>query len=378
MDLNAAVADLVHRQIADGRQIGVQVAAYRHGVPILDVAAGTMGSNDARAVQSDSLFLSFSSTKGPAALVLHQLADGGLLDYNEPVATYWPEFAQHGKANITVAQAMSHQAGLHAMPSPFHTDHLTDWDAALDRTAAATPAWEPGTATGYHAVTYGWIVGGIVRGITGRHFRDVAQELIAEPLGISDEFYVGIPDEPSVVDRLTTLAIVAAGDGLPIPEDSAFYAAMPKAMWPHYNSMEVRRACMPAANGHFTARALARMYGALANGGVIDGVTLVSPQQIALMQTVQTRDVDLVLATPIPKSTGFMLGGPIVNLAGETVHGPPGPRTSAFGHAGAGGSIGFADPELGLGVGVTVNKMAFPMPGEGVTLEICDLIRSAL
>jgi CubicO group peptidase (beta-lactamase class C family) len=378
MDISAATLDLLHRQIGGGHQIGVQVAAYRYGEQILDVAAGTMGPDDERTVQSDSLFLSFSSTKGPAALVLHQLADRNLLDYDKPVATYWPEFAQHGKANITVAQAMSHQAGLHAMPSPFDVEHLTDWDAALARTAAATPAWEPGTATGYHAVTYGWIVGGIVRGITGRHFSDVAREFIAEPLGIADEFYVGIPDTPSVTERLTTLDIVAAGDGLPIPDDSAFYAAMPKAMWPHFNSMDVRRAAMPAANGHFTARALARIYGALANGGVIDGHALVTPQQIALMQTVQTRDVDIVLGTPILKSTGFMLGGPTVNLAGETVHGPAGPRRTAFGHSGAGGSIGFADPELGLGVAVTLNKMAFAMPGEGTTVEICDLIRSAL
>jgi Beta-lactamase class C and other penicillin bindi ng proteins len=378
MENNAAVLGLLQTQIAAGRQIGVQVAAYLHGQKIIDVVAGTMGPNDERPVEGDSLFLSFSATKGPSALVVHQLADRGVIDYSAPVAEYWPEFARNGKSAITVAQAMSHQAGLYAMPPEFRPEHLTDWDAALEWVAGGTPAWEPGTATGYHAVTYGWLVGGIVRGATGRHFSDVVRTEVAEPLGVADEFFVGIPDEPAVVKRLTTLEIVAAGDGLPVPDDSPFYEAMPKAMWPHFNSMEMRTACMPGANGHFTARALARMYGALANGGTIDGVTLVSPQRIAAMQKLQTAEVDRVLGAAIRKNTGFFLGGLGPDLSGRSVHGPVGPRETAFGHSGAGGSVGFADPELGLGVAVTLNKMTYPNPGEGVTLEICDLVRSLL
>ncbi len=378
MDDNGAVLELLNRQIAEGRQIGVQVAAYVGGEKTIDVAAGVMGPNDGRPVQPDSLFLSFSSTKGPSALVVHQLADRGIIEYDKPVADYWPEFAQNGKGKITVAQAMSHQAGLHAMPADFRPEHLTDWDAALAYVAAGTPAWEPGTGTGYHAVTYGWLVGGIVRGATGRHFSEVIRTEVAEPLGIADEFFVGIPDEPGVTNRLTTLEIVAAGTGLPIPDDSFFYQAMPKPIWPHFNSMEMRTACMPGANGHFSARALARMYGALANGGSIDGVALVTPERIAAMQKLQTADVDRVLGAAIRKNTGFFLGGLGPDLQGNLVHGPQGPRETAFGHAGAGGSVGFADPELGLGVAVTLNKMSFPNPGEGVTLEICDLIRSLL
>jgi CubicO group peptidase (beta-lactamase class C family) len=376
MEHDAAVLALLHQQLEAGRQIGVQVAAYLHGEQIIDVAAGTMGPGDNRPVQHDSLFLSFSSTKGPAALVVHQLADRGLIDYDAPVAKYWPEFAQNGKGAITVAQAMSHQGGLHAMPPDFVPAHLTDWDAALNWVAGATPAWEPGTATGYHAVTYGWIVGGIVAGATGRHFRDVVRTDVAEPLGVGNEFFVGIPHEPGITSRLTSLAIVAAGDGLPIPDDSPFYEAMPKVMWPHFNSMEIRTACMPGANGHFSARALARMYGALANNGTIDGVSLVTSGRIADMQKLQTASVDRVLGTAIRKNTGFFLGGVGPDLNGNLVHGPLGPRETAFGHSGAGGSVGFADPEIGLGVAVTVNKMSYPLPGEGVTLEICDLIRS--
>ena len=376
MDRNAAVLELLETQIAAKRQIGVQVAAYLHGEAIIEVAAGAMGPTDDRAVRNDSLFLSFSCTKGPAALVVHQLADRGVIDFEAPVASYWPDFAQNGKGAITVAQALSHQAGLHAMPPDFRPEHLTDWDSALDWVAGGTPQWEPGTTNAYHAVTYGWLVGGIVRGATGRHFSDVVRTEVAEPLGVADEFFVGVPDTPSVADRVATLAIVGPGEGFPVPDDSPFFAAMPKAMWQFFNDKEMRTACMPGANGHFSARALARMYGALAHRGAVDGVALISPAQIANMQTLQTDAVDRVLGRSIRRSTGFTLGGLGPDLSGNLVHGPQGPRETSFGHSGAGGAVGFADPAMGLGVAVTLNKMAYPNPGEGVTLEICDLIRS--
>jgi CubicO group peptidase (beta-lactamase class C family) len=151
---------------------------------------------------------------------------------------------------------------------------------------------------------------------------------------------------------------------------------MPKPIWPHFNGMAFRLASMPGANGHFTARALAKMYGALANGGEIDGVRLVSPERIAAMQVCRTAEVDRVLMIPIRKNTGFFLGGLGPDLEGNLVHGPMGARQTAFGHPGAGGSVGFADPEIGLGVGLTINKMAYPLPGQGTTLEICDHIRN--
>lgn len=374
--MNAAVQELIDRQVAEGRQIGVQVSAYRHGEPFVDVVAGRRGPGDDRPVERDSLFLSFSATKGVTALAVHQLADRGLLDYDTPVAHYWPAFGAHGKDRLTVAQAMSHQGGLHALPNPLTPEHLTDWDAAIARIEDGVPAWEPGTATGYHAVTYGWIAGGIVAAVTGRHIRDVIRSEIAVPLGLERELYVGLPEDPEVEGRLTTLDIVPAGTGLPIPDDAPFYEAMPKPMWPHFNELPFRRAVMPGANGHFTANALARMYGALANGGELADVRLVSPERIASMQQLRTDAVDKVLMTAIRKNCGFFLGGLGPDLDGNLVHGPMGPRENAFGHPGAGGPIGFADPELGLGVGVTLNKMAYPNPGEGVTLEICDLIRS--
>lgn len=374
--LTAKVHDLLLDQIARGTQLGTQVAAYRNGELILDTFAGELGPEDPRPVHADTLFSSFSTTKGPAALALHILADRGLIDYQAPVAKYWPEFAANGKERVTVAQAMSHQAGLHAAPSG---EVMLDWNRAIDYVASGVPAWEPGTATGYHALTYAWVVGGIVQGASGRHIKDVLREEIAEPLGIAGEFYVGIPD--GLDDRLATLQTpaplspeeAAKSPLAMLPPDHDFYKAMPVDSGLDFNSMQVRKACLPSANGHFTARALARMYGALANGGEIDGVRLVSKERIALMSTIQTSDPDRVLFLPMRKSIGFFNGGKMMGVNTVT-----GPRETAFGHSGAGGSTAFADPEAGLSIAVTINRMQNNLQGEGPASEICELIRNEL
>ena len=375
--VNAAVQALIERQVAEGSQIGVQVAAYHQGVPVVDAWAGAIGPDDSRPVQPDSLFLSFSTTKGIAALALHMQADKGLIDFDAPVAKYWPAFAAHGKGKVTVAQAVSHQTGIHqTAPQGWDWDsgmpkHITDWEEGLGWVENAVPAWEPGTATGYHAVTYGWIIGGIIQHATGRHIQEIVAQDIAAPLGIGDSLFIGIPD--GLDARLTTLAVTPAGDGLGLPAESDFHRAMPLAFWQHTNSMAYRKACLPSANGHFTARALARTYAPLAGDGSIGGVRLVSPGAIKGMQRLMTNEPDRTLGVPVNKGIGFFLGG-----EANGIHGPNGPRITAFGHAGAGGSVAFADPEVGLAIGVTLNKMAYPLPGEGVTLEICDLIRKEL
>jgi CubicO group peptidase (beta-lactamase class C family) len=373
MSANEKVAALIERQVAEGRQIGVQVCAYKNGEVVVDDWAGRMGPHDPRPVQANSLFSSWSTTKGVAATAFHILADRGLIDYDAPVAEYWPGFARNGKDGITVAQAMSHQSGIHATPRPYSVETLTDWEAGIRYIEDAEPAYEPGTATGYHAYTYGLIVGGIVQGATGKHIRDVIRDEIARPLGVEDEMYVGIPE--GVEDRLTTLGIwdmesILKGMESPPPPGSDFFKAMPSELWRLLNLMPVRKACIPGANGHFTARALAKMYAALAGDGSIDGVRLVSPGRIKEMQRVVTEELDIVLGTPARKGIGFFLGGEVNGVVG-----PLGPRRTAFGHAGAGGSIGFADPEARLSVGVTKNRMEWADPGQGCLLEICDLIR---
>jgi CubicO group peptidase (beta-lactamase class C family) len=366
--VNTAVQELIDAHIAAGRQIGVQVSAYKDGKPIVEAVAGAMGPGDARPMQHDTLINAFSVTKGVAATAVHVLADRGEIDYDAPVAKYWPAFGKHGKDKVTVAQAMSHQVGLYAMRRPFLASHASDWEGGLRYMEEGVPAWEPGTATGYHAFTWGWIVGGIVQGATGRHIKDVIREEVAEPLGVAGEMYVGIPD--GVEDRLATLELSALGQNAMVPADHPMFDAMPPDMWPDFNGMEVRKACVPAGNGHFTARAVARMYAALANGGKVGGVQLVSPGRITHMQRLMTDEPDRVIVAPIRKSVGYFMGG----VTGG-IHGPMGPRETAFGHPGAGGAIAFADPDANLSIAVIHNKMANEGPGQGTALEICDLIR---
>jgi len=378
-ELQEKVTGLLERQVRDGDQLGVQVCAYRHGVKIVDTWAGTMGEADPRPVGPDTLFNCFSTTKGVAATALHILADRGEIEYDVPVAEYWPEFAANGKGEVTVAQAMSHQAGLHAVPVPLRTEFITEWEAGLAWVANGEPAWEPGTATGYHALTYAWVVGGIVQGATGRHIKDVIAEEIATPLGIADEMFVGIPD--GVEDRLASLVAAhpgSAAEMLALPPDHDFFKAMPQDSDVDFNDLRVRKACIPSANGHFTARALARMYGALANGGEIDGARLVSRERVAEMQRILVREPDRVLFMPIPKGVGFMMGGLMPTLQGGLAAGVFGPRETAFGHSGAGGSTAFADPEVGLAMAVTINKMQNSLQGEGPTFEVCDFVRREL
>jgi hypothetical protein len=267
--LNGKVHDLLLDQITRGTQIGAQVAAYRNGELIVDTWAGQIGPEDPRPVQPDTLFSSFSTTKGVAATALHILADRGVIDYGAPVAKYWPAFAANGKGNITVAQAMSHQAGLHAVPPGLNADLINDWDACLDYIANGTPGWEPGTATGYHALTYAWVAGGIVQHASGRHIKDVIQEEIAIPLGVEGQMYVGLPD--SVPDeRLATLSAFdrpAQQDNNPMaaPPDHDFFKAIPPRTARITTTAPSPSACRLRERPLLRPRH-AKMY-ALANGG---------------------------------------------------------------------------------------------------------------
>lgn len=376
--LGERVQGVLEEQIAAGQQVGVQAAAYLHGEKILDVAAGKMGADDDRPVRSDTLFNCFSTTKGVAALAVHMLADRGLLHYDAPVTKYWPEFGANGKEAVTVEQAMSHQAGLHATPRPLTADFVCDWQAGLDWVANGVPAWAPGTHSGYHALTYAWIAGGIVERAGGAHISDVVAQEIAAPLGVSSEMYFGIPD--GVEDRLATLIEpqTPGALGFPIPDDHDFFKAMPPDTEFSFNDMRVRRACIPSANGHFSARALARMYGALANGGEIDRARIVSPGRIAEMQRIVTAAPDpVLLGMPLRKGVGFMMGG-ITETPYGKAQSAYGPRETSFGHSGAGGSTAFADPEMGFAMAVTINQMQMSLQAEGPTFAICEFVRREL
>jgi CubicO group peptidase (beta-lactamase class C family) len=331
-----------------------------------------MGKRDDRPVQPDTLFNCWSTTKGVAAAMVHLLVDRGLVDFDAPVAKYWPAFAQNGKEKVTVTHILAHQAGLHAARPPYSNETLADWEGNLRYIEQLAPGYEPGTQTGYHSFTYAWTVGGLVEHVTGKRFGEVLHDDLAAPLGLENELFIGIPD--GVEDQLATLS------ALPITQEMlaqirkpgpAYAEAIPPSATWSFNDMTVRKACVPSANGHFSARALARLYGALANGGEVEGIRIISGARIKPMQQLVTDDYDIVLGNRIRKGLGFWLGGGSDGFPSHF-----GPRPNAFGHSGNGGSTGFADPDLRLGVGVTLNLMQPPISEGGVTQDICDLIRT--
>ncbi|GKV37791.1 hypothetical protein SLEP1_g45778 [Rubroshorea leprosula] len=259
--------------------LGVQVCAYKDGEVIIDTAAGVLGRYDPRPVQPDSLFSVFSVTKGITAGMVHWLADNGKLKLEENVANIWPEFGVNGKDSLKVHHVLNHTSGLHNALGNVGTENpllLIDWEECLNHIAASVPETEPGLQQLYHYLSFGWICGGIIEHASGKKLQDVLEEAFIHPLGIEGELYIGIP--PGVESRLATLTLdrddLEKLSGMPNrPElPSTFQlnriAQMASTFPTLFNMLNVRRAIIPAANGHCSARALARYYAALVDGGV--------------------------------------------------------------------------------------------------------------
>lgn len=333
---------------------GGALALYLDGELVVDVWAGW--ADRERRWNRDTVALSFSTGKGVASTVLHRVAERGIIDYDEPVAAYWPEFAAAGKERITVRDMLTHRAGLHKVRGLVHgRRELLDYDTVVAALAAAAPDPRRLDGPGYHAVTFGWLVAETVARATGRDFVDVVRDEIAVPLGV-DEFWYRVPQDQrhriaklfphinpgGVPWELTSSVLARVG-----PLRGLAEAAMPDGFDELVRDPAVHDAVMPGWNGVFTARALAKMYGAIANGGVMDGRRFLAPETIERMGTVQTLQWDYVLRAPIH----WRLGYHPVFLARRAQ-----PKR-AFGHYGVGGSGAYADPETGLSLGYVTNRM---------------------
>jgi CubicO group peptidase (beta-lactamase class C family) len=339
-------------------EIGAGVAVFVDGRCVAELWGGCADPARTRAWQRDTLVNVYSTTKGMTALCAHRLVDEGRLDLDAPVARYWPEFAAAGKGEIPVRWLLSHRAGLAAVRAPLPGEALYDWDAMCRALAAETPWWTPGETHGYHAVTFGWLVGELVRRIDGRSLGRYFREEVAQPLGA--DFHIGLPDAlharagemgaipPPLQDgEGMSLAALIAGD----PESLAARAFLnPPSMLLGPNHAEWRRAEIPGANGHASAAGVARVYAALACGGRLDGVSLLSPEGIERCRSEQSHGRDYVLQISTRVGLGFMLSqdAPLAAF---------GPNPGAFGHPGAGGSVGFADPAARVGFGYVMNRM---------------------
>ena len=352
---------------------GAAVCVYHRGRPVADLWAGVRN----RAGQPwlrETMSPSFSTTKGVAATALHALVDRGLLCYEDRVCRYWPEFARNGKQDITVRHVLTHQSGLyHIRQMIDRAEQMLDWKYVIHALEEATPVHPPGERTGYHGLTFGFLVGEIVQRVAGRSFSDVVRDVIARPLGL-DGCFIGTPAHELhraaelLHPRWTRLARSFAREGLvmasvagltrvaqrilrrggvQLDAQSILDAFAPRGIqWLDFSCRETLSATIPAANGLFTARSLARMYAALAQGGELDGVRILSEHTLLRATERQPRTPRLAV---IPFDMAWRLGYHGV----ATSRGCP-PR--AFGHFGLGGSGAWADPERDLAVALIVNS----------------------
>ncbi|NJP94430.1 beta-lactamase family protein [Nonomuraea sp. FMUSA5-5] len=388
------VREVFERHFADGEELGAAFAVYLDGELVVDLWGGVADRHTGRPWERDTPVFAYSCTKAVTAAVLLQLAERGLVDVTAPVAEVWPEFAANGKAGITVEHVLTHQAGLPALEEPVPVEEFEDQPAIAARLARQAPLWEPGTAHGYHALTYGFLVGEVVRRVTGKSVGELVSAEIAGPLGL--ELWVGAPDP--VIERTARLTAgergrlvttetpppgaqpdgevadgevadgeVADGAAAGGPERTTEAVAemtrlaldpgslMNRALGnPAMNLLKggannpvILRAGWPAAGMVTTARGLAGFYRALIAGEILRPETL----QDALRPRVKGPDRTLYLGTSF--GLGFMR--PSMTFM---VRSP-----SAFGHSGAGGSIGVGDPERGLAIAYVMNKMASAISG---------------
>ncbi|HEX6569690.1 MAG TPA: serine hydrolase domain-containing protein [Acidimicrobiales bacterium] len=395
---------------AEHGEVGAAFSLVVDGRTVVDLWGGVADAATGAPYTEDTLQLVFSSTKGATAVCANLLAQRGELDVDAPVASYWPEFGGAGKGDIPVRWLLCHKSGLPFVDAPLDLDQLLAWDPAVEALAAMSPVWQPGTAHGYHAVTYGWLVGEVVRRITGTSLGAFFADEVAGPLGL--DFWIGLPDdqqarvapltnrglgrrlaaaaaaptgtattagasppagENPLVDALGALDGAAAqpgGDGLGglaetisqlLGPDALLLkalggsTALPLVGEGAFNRPDVWAAELPAANGVTNARSLARMYAATI--GAVDGSDagpLLSPEQVRAASTTQTSGADQVLFFETTFGLGFMTSSPFAPYGG--------PRS--FGHAGAGGSVGFADPDNGLGFGYVMNRMMTNLSGD--------------
>jgi CubicO group peptidase (beta-lactamase class C family) len=351
-----SVREVFRRGFESGAELGAAVCITVDGKTVVDLWGGWIDEERTRPWERDTLANVYSSTKGITAIAAHQLVDQGKLDLDAPVATYWPEFAAGGKAKVPVHHLLSHRAGLAAVRKSLPPGALYEWDAMVEALAEQEPWWEPGTAHGYHALTYGWLVGEVIRRVTGRSVGTVVRESIADPLGV--EFHIGCG--PELDERIADLVqgpihVPEQGAGFDLvaeilkdPQGLLAKAFANPPVIGLANRREWRAAELPAANGHTNAWSLARIYAALALGGEIDGVRLLAPESIERARTEQVHGPDRVLSLSTRLGLGFFL---------PTDQEPLGPNPNAFGHGGAGGSYGHADPEHRLSFGYVMNLM---------------------
>jgi CubicO group peptidase (beta-lactamase class C family) len=354
-------------------ELGAAVSVWQNGEPVVDLYGGFCDARREKPWEADTLVLVWSATKGlGSACVLHALEEHKV-DISRPVAEFWPEFAQSGKEKITVAQLLSHQAGLCALDQRVD---ILDYNAVIRALEAQKPLWPPGTAHGYHARTFGFLLNELVRRITGKTLSEYWRKVFAEPLKL--DFWIGLPEEQN--RRVAT--VYAAKSGRP-PEPKQFYLDLVtprtlarKTFTSPYglqsvsgmNTPAIRAQPIVSFGGIGSASALAKFYSMLANGGKLDGQTFFSEETIAWMTSVLADGMDHVFQIPTAFSAGFMKD------PRNSTRRMFGTFPNAFGHPGAGGANAFSDPENRLAFAYVMNQMEQQVLPNEKSLRLIDAI----
>jgi CubicO group peptidase (beta-lactamase class C family) len=363
----ARVREEFEKNLAERGEVGASVCVMLDGEPVVDLWGGVADRGRGRAWERDTVSVVFSTTKGVTSLCAHMLLDRGKLDLAAPVSAYWPGYARRGKENTTVGMVLSHRAGVPLIASRLAEGAFLDWDGMIATIEAEEPFWEPGTRHGYHAITYGWLAGELVRRASGQSLGTFVRDEIAGPLGL--DLWLGLPEEiePRVApmaysaqqpgDVQSRLVVVATTQ--PDSPQALMLGNTGNYMFGVENGYDSRagHAAELGATGAVTnARALAGMYAPLACGGTANGVTLVGPGQLPRMATTVSAGPDPMLLANSRFTYGFV---PSI----DNRHDPAGARDSmilsadAFGHPGLGGGVGFASPANRMSFGYTMNAM---------------------
>jgi len=368
-EVQQRVQEAIEGLVESGVERGIQVAVYHHGEPLVEAIAGMADPATGRLVRSDTPFYNFSIVKGAAATIVHILVDRGVFGYDTPVAKIWPEFGARGKQAVTIRQVLNHSAGVPQIPLDTTPEDLCNLDKMCAAIADNELWWEPGTKIGYHAYTFGYIVGEVVRRATGKRISQLLAEEVAGPLGVTDEIYFGMPT--SQQPRLARLEDAPpdpqmAAQMAAMPPDLPMFKAAPMSLMPTAelgNRSDILAADIPAG-GKTSARAIARMYAALLDP--VDDVRLISPERLREATTLSMAGVDQVFGMPTSWALGYSIG-----RLGSSAHDSP----TAFGVGGAGGSFAYGDTASGIAFGLTQNRVSSDF---GTATQLVQLVNELL
>jgi CubicO group peptidase (beta-lactamase class C family) len=364
------VRDAFTANFTERGDLGASVSVVVGGEPKVNIWAGWADPDQTRPWERDTLTNVWSTTKAVTSLCAHILMDRGELDPDAPVAKYWPEFAQAGKAEIPVRWIMSHKSGLTGLAQPTGVEDYYDWDKITGLLAAEAPLFPPGSTTGYQAITFGYLVGEVIRRITGQSVGEFMAGQVAGPAGA--DFFIGLPE--GELGRCSDLLGVRPSEDEQAALAQAYANADPAALaallnpaltGDEANAPGWRTAEIPAANGHGTALGLATIFGAVADGSG----TFISPDTLAKARAGEGKYTDLVLGFPLEFGLGVALSGP---------EGHYGPNPAAFGHDGFGGSMVGCDPEAGVAFAYVMNKMGMNLADDPRKMAVIDGVYESL